>query len=96
MIRTADRTTWPARFSSRFRSRRRPLRQDAAEELCAVFGQAYAQASCGDIAQRYEHVLPHRPNRVDTARRSTYRRLLAVAKGDAGSANDGCGRSRRC
>lgn len=79
MIRPTSRTTWPARFSSRFRSRRTPLREDVASELVQVYQRLRLATATSDIATRYEHALPYEPNTIDSKRRQTYRHLLKSA-----------------
>lgn len=77
MLRAANRTTWPARFSSKFRSRRKPLPVDLAAELTAGYERARQLAPAHAIATRYEQALPKPPPRIDTDRAATYQRLLS-------------------
>ena len=81
MIRTANRTTWPAQFSSKFRSRRRPLPHDVAAELCQEYQRLRAVAKPSDFSSGYEEALPYPPNLVDRKRRKTYERLLRESGG---------------
>lgn len=80
LIRLADRTTWPARFSSKFRSSRTPLRSDVAEEMCRVYRQMQAHAGPECFATGYEQALPYPPNVIDPDRKGTYQRLIKMKK----------------
>jgi hypothetical protein len=82
MIRAVDRTTWPGRFSSRFRSRRTPLPEEVAEELCSVYSHARQSAEPSSIASSYEQALPCLPNTVDPNRWQTYQTLLKDAQAE--------------
>lgn len=82
MIRTADRTTWPARFSSKFRSRRSPLRTDVAAELHQAYQRLRMAAPPSAIASGYEEAMPYSPPIVDRDRQRTYKRLLNAAGGN--------------
>lgn len=79
MIRTVNRSTWIAQFSSKFRSRRMPLRLDVAAELCRGYQKARKAASPSAIASGYEEALPELPNVVDQNRRRTYKRFQKKA-----------------
>lgn len=81
MLTRVDRTTLPAKFSSCFRSRRRPLREELSLEVIHVFETAKSTATSAMIAARYEDALPFAPNRVDRKRRKTYQLLLRDAAG---------------
>lgn len=76
MIRMADRSTWIARFSSKFRSRRTSLPAHVAREVCDVFDARRQSAGNADLAANYELALPYPPNRIDPNRLKTYERLL--------------------
>lgn len=80
MIR-ADRETWCGRFSSRFRSRRLPLREDVAGELIRVYHARLAAASPEEFARSYADTMPYPPNIIDPDREATYERLVADAGG---------------
>lgn len=68
-----DRTTWPARFSSAFRSRREPLEEPVAKNICRVFDRmrAGARRRHGSIAKNYAEALPYPPNKPDVHREKT-------------------------
>ncbi len=76
MIATADRGTWPARFSSCFRSRRQALPAPAATELVRRYEQLRAAAPASSIATRYDQAMPYAPNVIDKDRRHTYEQKL--------------------
>lgn len=80
LIRVVDRTTWPARFSSKFRSSRTPLRSDIADEMCRVYQQLRTEAHPECFAASYEHALPYPPNIIDPDRQGTYQRLIKMKK----------------
>jgi Nucleotide modification associated domain 3 len=82
LIRVADRSTWPARFSSKFRSRRIPLPTEVAREVCEVFDARHQAALERDIAVSYDQALPYPPSKIDPDRTGTYNSLLANASGD--------------
>lgn len=82
MIR-ADRDTWCGRFSSRFRSRRLPLRDDVAGGVIRVYQARVADASPEAFAHEYADTMPYPPNKVDRDRERPYRRLAADAESKA-------------
>ncbi|MDZ4689074.1 MAG: hypothetical protein SH850_28705 [Planctomycetaceae bacterium] len=88
MLSRVDRTTLPAKFSSCFRSRRRPLRKELSLEIIRVFDTAMSNATSTMIATRYEDALPVAPNKIDKARRKTYQSLLAEAAGKPSSKHE--------
>ena len=75
----ADRETWCGRFSSRFRSSRTPLRNDAAGELLRVYQAHMDGVSPEALMVGYADTMPYPPNKVDGHRKRTYRRLLTTA-----------------
>jgi hypothetical protein len=79
------RDTWPARFSSAFRSRRHALPSEVATEMCRVFDRARAKGVSDQFAVSYVDALPFPPNRPDTDRAGS----LAALR------NRGGARSRR-
>jgi len=85
------RSTWVARFSSKFRSRTTYLDPEFANEIMAVFDAKYKKATREDLATLYEDALPYPPHCIDTNREKTYERCQkgAVRKGS------GCGVRRR-
>lgn len=76
ILRLAGRTTWPAQFSSKFRSRRTPLPEDVAMEISRTYQRLRVVAHSNQIAERYEHALPYAPNVIDKTRGETYRQLI--------------------
>lgn len=93
MLRGVFRETWPARFSSSFRSRRTPLPATVAEEIVRVFDRKRAKAAPGALATCYVDALPYPPNKPDRARKATLAVLRADAKGSR--VKRSCGRAAR-
>lgn len=79
MLGEIDRPTWPARFSSAFRSRRKVLPPLAARELVRVFERRRAAAGPAARAACYSDALPYLPNLVDVNRAKTLETLRASA-----------------
>jgi hypothetical protein len=80
-LQEVNRNGWPAKFASKFRSRRQPLPANLARQLAAMFDGAIAQNSAGScMARSYEEALPQYPPKIDYSRRQTYSRLLAEAR----------------
>ena len=71
-----NRSSWEAKFSSRFRARREPLDKDIAQEVVDVFEQKVAIASSGSFASTYVDALPYPPPKIDHNRKQTYLRYL--------------------
>lgn len=80
-LRGVFRATWPARFSSTFRSRRTPLRESVADEVARVFDRKRAKAKTAALAASYVDALPYPPNKPDVDRRATLAALRAKAAG---------------
>lgn len=76
ILHSVDRPTWLGRFSSKFRSRRTPLQDDLAAELCEEYDRQRKTASATSLAQSYEQSMPIPPNIIDRNRRQTYQALL--------------------
>ena len=91
MICGANRTTAPAQFSSKFRSRRKPLPSDVAAELCSKYQHHRTTAPRSALASGYEQAMPFPPNLVDQNRKQTYERFVRRLKGRG---SGGC--SRKC
>jgi hypothetical protein len=72
LLKGVRRTTFAGRFSSRFRTRRRPLPPELSAQMVAVFDRHVRDASSGMFAKTYVDALPHPPPKVDTHRRATY------------------------
>lgn len=101
MLAGVNRTTLPAKFSSCFRSRRTPLREELSREIIRVFDRKRSKAKPAMIASAYHEALPYPPNRIDRARKSTYQDLLKKVGGGAGAHHSGTskkrsGKSRYC
>ncbi len=79
-------------LSSRFRTRAKPLLDDQAAELIAVYNRSRAAAAPGDIASRYEQALPWMPPNVDSRRGTTYRQRIRELKESAGMKAGACRR----
>jgi len=71
-----NRPTWLGRFSSKFRSRRTPLPNELAAELCSEYHRKRTTAPTTSFATSYEHSMPIPPNLVDRNRKQTYEALL--------------------
>ena len=80
-----DRSTWEAKFSSRFRSRRGPINQDfpeLAEQIATEFARHYKRAKeTGGVARTYDEALPWKIIEPDRQRHETYERKLDEAGG---------------
>ena len=68
-----NRTTFIGKFTSRFRSRRKPLSQDVSAKIVKTYRKV--RETSGIIATTYIQALPFNPPRIDTSRESTYRKL---------------------
>ena len=82
LVREAARSTWVARFTSKFRSRKKHLEQPEARALIAAWDARTAQLGNRRRAQHYWEALPYAPPRKDTDRQATYERLLRDASGE--------------
>lgn len=80
MLRRVFRATWPARFSSAFRSRRTPLPVAVADEVARVFDRKRARAKPAALARSYVDALPYPPNKPDTNRKATLADLRAGSR----------------
>jgi hypothetical protein len=98
-LRGVNRSTWEAKFSSRFRSRREPINQDfpeLAKQIATEFARHYKRAQeNGAVARTYDEALPWRIERSDHQRQETYERKLdeaggVVAKKKWGSSKPRC------
>lgn len=81
LVRTTDRATLEAKFSSRFRSRKAPLNDDLSKEVINVYERLRGAAQADAISSRYEQALPHLPPLVDLNREATYQDLIRKASG---------------
>lgn len=80
MLQRVQRSSWTARFSSAFRSRSRPLPEDAAAELVRAWDRR-VRLGARNRCRRYWDALPYLPNKPDTDRAATYGAYLARAQG---------------
>ncbi len=78
-LKSVNRTTWEAKFSSSFRSRRAPLEPNVANEFVGVFEDKLQSATPASFASSYVEALPYLPSRIDKRREETYKRLLNEA-----------------
>ncbi len=78
-LRRVFRATWPARFSSAFRSRRTPLPATVADEIVRVFDRKRAKVSPDALAASYVDALPYSPRKPDGDRETTLAELRAQA-----------------
>lgn len=70
------RSTWEGKFSSRFRSRRKPLDAMVARELAAIFDRLWRHAPADSRACTYVDAIPFPPPRIQNDRRADYTELL--------------------
>ncbi len=78
-LRKVKRNGWIARFSSKFRSRRRPLQAALARELIGIYKSLRSTATPEAVAKTYVDGLPYVPPKKDRNREATYRRLREKA-----------------
>jgi hypothetical protein len=74
-IKKINRTTWMGKFSSAFRSRKRPVSEAIANELISVYDQKRSSKNNAVIARSYEEALPFNPPQIDHNRKETYQSL---------------------
>jgi len=96
-----SRSTYEARFSSRFRTRSTPLNDDfpeLAEQIAAQFEPAYATAKRnGTLAKTYDQALPWAIKNPDREREHTYNEKLDKCGGVlAKEVRHPCGSKKRC
>ncbi len=75
-IEGADCSSFESRFASKFRSRRKSLNTDIANELIKVFKKKAVSNRPGLFASHYVEALPYNPPKIDNNRRQTYSKLL--------------------
>jgi len=90
MLDDVRRDTWVAQFSSRFRSRARPLPPMVADEVVAAWERRVTDGGPRARARHYWDALPFPPPSPDRNREATRARLLAEAR------DSGPRRKRRC
>ena len=106
----ADGKKIEGRFSSKIRSRARPVEPKLAHEVVKIYEAKRAKASASAIAATYDEALPWRPPKVVRNRKATYRFFVAQRQGETDDAESvlraegatpetqsqsRCGRSRR-
>jgi hypothetical protein len=72
MIANAKCRSWEAKFASKFRSRRKPIEKNDAEEIMRVFDQRVMSGSPDLFVSSYTDALPKPPPLIDNNRRQTY------------------------
>jgi len=70
-----DRTTWPARFASAFRSRTKRLTRTVSDAIWQAYAARRRQVWPEGIAEHYWEALPKPPPLCDRHRRRTFGRL---------------------
>ncbi len=79
LVRAANRPSWIAKFSSKFRSRTVPLPARESSEIIGTYEESLRHAE-HPLAQSYEDALPYPPNLVDRQRRRTFEELIQPAE----------------
>jgi hypothetical protein len=74
-----DRKTWEAKFASKFRSRRHPVRRQVGQEIARVYRSRRRTAPARSLSKVYTDALPFPPPLRDPNRSRTYAALLARA-----------------
>ena len=69
-------------FSSKTRSRARPLEPKLAQEVVKVYEGKRAKSPPSAIAATYDEALPWEPPKIDRSRKATYRFFLAQRQGE--------------
>jgi hypothetical protein len=75
-IASANRSSWEAKFASKFRSRRKPLDPNIAEEIIQVFDLQVVSGDPDLFISTYVDALPYPPSKIDCDREYTYFTLL--------------------
>jgi len=70
------RTTWEGKFSSRFRSRCKPVSVEIGREIVAFCEYSSSANDPQMLASTYDEALPYRPPKIDLNRRQSYEQLL--------------------
>jgi hypothetical protein len=74
------RSTWLGKFSSAFRTRKKPVGKMVAREIVEVFSGFVKRSNLQDFAVTYEEAMSFPPPMIDRNRRTTYRALLDLKK----------------
>ncbi len=80
LIEDVNQPTWVSCFSSKFRSRRRLLPADVAQEVVSVFAEHQRKPRGKAYAQCYADALPFAPPHIDMNRKQTYAGFLSKAQ----------------
>lgn len=78
-----NRSSWAAKFGSKFRSRKEALPPGIAGELVAAWDRILSASGDGAIAKVYFETMPFPPPSPDLNRRAKYEELLRRAGGSA-------------
>lgn len=89
-----DRGTWCAKFSSAFRSRRRPLRGEMSAEIVAAYQRHRASSGHWVLAEDYVEAMPYPPSVMESDRKRAYQRQLSLADGRRRSTSGGASSCR--
>ena len=76
-IANTNRPSWESKFASKFRSRRKPIEPDIADEMVKIFEQLSVSGQPDVFASTYVEALPYPPPNVDRDRRQTYLGLVS-------------------
>ncbi|MFZ2398606.1 MAG: hypothetical protein WAW31_08065 [Smithella sp.] len=77
-IASANCSSWEAKFSSKFRSRRMPLDTSIAAEIVRVFDEQVASGDPDLFISTYIDALPYPPPQIDHNRLKTYSHFLGI------------------
>jgi hypothetical protein len=100
-LQEVNRSTWEAKFSSRFRSRRSSVNRDfpeLAEQIAREFTLHHKRAKeNGILAEKYDEALPWKIEAPDRQRQETYERRLDDAGGIVATKRKGsCSSKKHC
>ncbi len=73
-------------FSSKIRSRTRPLEPKLAQEVVKVYERKRKKAPDSAVAATYDEALPWRPPKVDRSRKATYQSFIAQRQAESDGA----------
>jgi hypothetical protein len=79
-IKHTDRSTWVSKFSSRFRSRSKPVEIELANEIIKKFEKVTDSSKPNSFAKNYTDALPNNPPKNDHKRKQTYNSLRQKSK----------------
>jgi hypothetical protein len=88
MLDQVSRETLIGCFSSKFRSRSKPLPLDIAEALVDKYFAVRRQAHESDFAKSYDEALPYSPPQKDENREDTYKKFIKEAAGNKNTDRD--------